>query len=129
MSVPTVVVSCGDPAGIGPEIVVRAIADLTPEGLAEFRVVGDPETVREPATRLGLPVPDVIPAGTAAGVVPGRPSAEAGHAAVEAAGVAVNLVLRGEADALATGPISKEGLRLAGHGWPGQTERSPARPT
>jgi 4-phospho-D-threonate 3-dehydrogenase / 4-phospho-D-erythronate 3-dehydrogenase len=99
MPVPRVVVSLGDPAGIGPEIVARALADLAPEGLAEFTVVGD-----------------------ASGIAPGAPSAESARRAVAAVTDAVAMIGRGEADALATGPISKEGLALAGHPWPGQTE-------
>jgi 4-phospho-D-threonate 3-dehydrogenase / 4-phospho-D-erythronate 3-dehydrogenase len=122
MSVPTVVVSCGDPAGIGPEVVVRAVADLTPEGIAVFQVVGDAAQVRSLAERLGMPAPDVVPAGDATGVMPGQPSAAAAHAAVDAVTEAVGMVVRGRANALATGPISKEGLRLAGYDWPGQTE-------
>jgi 4-phospho-D-threonate 3-dehydrogenase / 4-phospho-D-erythronate 3-dehydrogenase len=122
MSVPTVVVSCGDPAGIGPEVVVRAVADLTREDIAAFRVVGDHAQIRDLAARLRVPSPDVVAAGDASGVVPGRPAAEAARAAVDAVTEAVGMVVRGEAHALATGPISKEGLRLAGYEWPGQTE-------
>ncbi len=117
------VISSGDPAGVGPEVTVKALARPEIRDLAEFVVTGDPELLERTARDLGLPPPShVEPAGSAAGVEPGRLSPAAGHAAVAAIERAVNLVRAGDADALVTAPINKEALRLAGYSWPGHTE-------
>lgn len=116
-------ISTGDPAGIGPEITVKALAQPEVRALAEFIVVGDAALLRQTAADLGLPVPARIePAGSAAGVEPGRLSAEAGRAAVAAIERSVELIRAGAAGALVTAPINKEALRLAGYAWPGHTE-------
>jgi 4-hydroxy-L-threonine phosphate dehydrogenase PdxA len=98
---PRLVITAGDPGGIGPELVRRALADPGIRGLAEFTVTG-------PAG------PDAVPVG--------RPSAAGGRAAVAAVREAVALLADGAADALVTAPVSKEALQLAGYPWPGQTE-------
>ncbi|HEX6348318.1 MAG TPA: 4-hydroxythreonine-4-phosphate dehydrogenase PdxA [Candidatus Dormibacteraeota bacterium] len=116
MAKPTLVISAGDPAGIGPEVTVKALAQPEVRELAEIIVCGDPAQLR------GLPSVRVEPAGDAAGVQPGKRSAAGGAAAVAAIKRAVELIQAGEADALVTGPINKEALRLAGYPWPGHTE-------
>jgi 4-hydroxythreonine-4-phosphate dehydrogenase len=117
------VISAGDPAGIGPEVTVKALAQPAVRELAELVVTGDPAQLEQVARRLGLPVPERIePAGDAGGVEPGRLSAAGGEAAVAAVRRAVELVQSGAASALVTGPINKEALRLAGYPWPGHTE-------
>ena len=99
---PHLLITSGDPAGIGPELVRRALADPRLRELAEFTVLGQQ---------------------AGAAVVPvGRPSAAGGRAAVAAVREAAALLADGTADALVTAPVSKEALRLAGYPWPGQTE-------
>jgi 4-phospho-D-threonate 3-dehydrogenase / 4-phospho-D-erythronate 3-dehydrogenase len=120
---PTIVISVGDPAGVGPEVTVKALAQPEVRELAELVVAGDPTQLAQIARDLGLPAPEhVEPAGDARGVEPGRLSAAGGHAAVAAVRRAVELVQSGAASALVTGPINKEALRLAGYPWPGHTE-------
>ncbi|HLQ60338.1 MAG TPA: 4-hydroxythreonine-4-phosphate dehydrogenase PdxA [Candidatus Acidoferrales bacterium] len=120
---PRLAVSAGDPAGIGPEVTLKALAQPEVAALAEVTVVGDPELLRATAERLSLPVPPRLEAaGDASGVVAGQVSAAAGRAAVAAVEAAVRLVQEGRADALVTAPISKEALRAAGYAWPGHTE-------
>ena len=117
------IVSAGDPAGIGPEVTVRALARPEVRALADVAVAGDPEHIRRTAEWLGLPAPERLePAGDAGGVRRGRLSADAGAAAVAAIRRAVELVRAGAYDGLVTGPINKEALRLAGFPWPGHTE-------
>ena len=119
----SLVISAGDPAGIGPEVTVKALAQPEVRELADLVVTGDPAQLAEVARALGLPpVPRVEPAGSADGVEPGRLSAAGGHAAVAAVRRAVELISSGAAAALVTGPINKEALRLAGYHWPGHTE-------
>jgi len=137
MRKPRVLVTSGDPGGVGPELILRALADPEVGGLADFTVVGSPASFRRDAEALRLPLPVTLPGGGPAGVpvsgparapadrppVPvGRPSAEGARAAVKAVAAAVNLMAWGEAGALVTAPVSKEALRLGGYPWPGQTE-------
>jgi len=116
------IVSAGDPAGIGPEITVRALADPAVRELGEIAVAGDPNQLSELAARFGVPVPTIEPAGDASAVRPGELSAAGGRAAVAAITRAVELIQQGRYDAIVTGPINKEALRLAGFEWPGHTE-------
>jgi 4-phospho-D-threonate 3-dehydrogenase / 4-phospho-D-erythronate 3-dehydrogenase len=120
---PRLVISSGDPAGIGPEVTVKAAAQPQVAELAELIVTGDPALLGATARDLKLPlVLRVVAAGDASEVRPGRLSAEGGRAAVAAVERAVQLINQGEADALVTAPINKEALRLAGYPWPGHTE-------
>ena len=121
---PRVLITSGDPGGVGPELVLRALADPGTGRLADFTVVGDPAGFRQAAAALGLPLPGIHPAGDqeAEPVPLGRPSAAGARAAVAAAREAVRLMTAGAGDALVTAPVSKEALRLAAFPWPGQTE-------
>jgi 4-phospho-D-threonate 3-dehydrogenase / 4-phospho-D-erythronate 3-dehydrogenase len=119
---PRVLVTSGDPGGVGPELVLRALADPGVGGLADFTVLGSPADFRRDAQALGLPLPSIMPVGEASGAPVGRPSGEGARAAVEAVTMAARLMAEQDADALVTAPISKEALRLGGYRWPGQTE-------
>ena len=63
MRKPRVIVTSGDPGGVGPELILRALADPEVGGLAEFTVVGSPASFRRDAEALGLPMPSILPAG------------------------------------------------------------------
>ena len=136
---PRVLITSGDPGGVGPELVLRALADPGISGLAEFTAVGDPADFERAAAALALPLPRIHPAGGAPGGGLGgglgggpggrarsgaarQPSAAGGRAAVSAVREAARLVAAGDGDALVTAPVSKEALRLAGYPSPGQTE-------
>ena len=119
---PRVLVTSGDPGGVGPELILRALADPEVGGLAAFTVVGRPADFRRDAEALGLPMPSIVPVSGARGAPVGRPSAEGARAAVEAVRAAAGLMAGPDADALVTAPVSKEALRLGGYPWPGQTE-------
>jgi 4-hydroxythreonine-4-phosphate dehydrogenase len=129
----------GDPAGIGPEIVLAAARDLAPRvaaGELALAVVGTPRCFRETARRLGIAaeivagddavawprVPVIEAAQTEVTIEPSRLSAEAGRLAYAAIERAVALAVGGEIDAIVTAPISKEALHLAGYSYPGHTE-------
>src|SRR5215831_10183445 len=121
--VPRLIVSAGDPAGIGPEVTLKALARPEVRTLADIAVAGDPALLERTARELGLPAADrVEPAGDAGGVLPGRLSAAGGAAAVAAVVRAVELIRAGTYDGLVTAPINKEAIRLAGFPWPGHTE-------
>lgn len=129
---PPPVLTCGEPAGIGPEVAARAWAALGPA--LPFAWIGDPAhlppgtpvvPVEAPAeaaeaARRGLPVlahPFPAPAR------PGRPDPANAPAVVAVIARAVALVRAGAAGAVVTGPIHKKALQDgAGFAFPGHTE-------
>jgi 4-hydroxythreonine-4-phosphate dehydrogenase len=122
-------VSLGDPAGIGPEIVVRALA-ARPH--LDVRVFGDVGVLRRAAQVIGVDPPsaDRIDPITALGdtdVVPGRPNDAAGRAQLAYLRAATDAALAGRIAALVTAPISKEWIARAGFTHPGHTEYLAAR--
>ena len=127
----------GDPAGIGPEIILKSLETLASAGDAlDPVVIGTLSCMEEAARRLGSaarivpadgparwPEVALIEAAAAAGPIePGRLSPEAGRLAYAAIERAVRLAMTGEIDAIVTAPISKEALHLAGFTYPGHTE-------
>ncbi|MEO8420346.1 MAG: 4-hydroxythreonine-4-phosphate dehydrogenase PdxA [Hyphomicrobium sp.] len=133
-------VSMGDPAGIGPEITLRAWLERSDRGLEPFVVFADQDVLAERARHLGLAVPitavktpgealeafrgglPVLHAPVAVRVRPGvgdPANAAAVIAAIEAATAAV---VRGEAAAIVTNPIAKYVLKSADFPFPGHTE-------
>lgn len=135
---PTLAISIGDPSGVGPEVVIKALAHEEVRNACTPLVVGDLATLKQTAASCGIDLPFVGVA-TAAEVqpgsvpvidleVPGPPppmgeiSAQGGEAAWLAIDRAVRLCVDGEADALVTAPISKTAVGLAGRGHDGHTE-------
>jgi 4-hydroxythreonine-4-phosphate dehydrogenase len=135
---PLLGVTVGDPAGIGPEIVLKSAndprtrearllaigsfealataADVVPEAPA-LNVVSTPAGARfEVGTLDVIAVPSDVP------VPIGRLSAEAGQIAFEGVERAVALALEGAIDGIVTAPLNKEAIALAGHPYPGHTE-------
>lgn len=96
---PEIIITLGDPAGIGPEIIDAALASgKLPAGF-DFRVIGDRS------------------AGT-----PGKPTRESAQAALDALEESARRLRETDAAAVVTGPVSKEGLQSIGFPFPGQTE-------
>jgi len=137
---PIIAITMGDPAGVGPEIVMKSLAHDELYAWCRPLVVGDAAWLARAGAIVGsrLVVNAVAAAGAArfvAGtvdtvdipVVPrdlafGTVSAAAGEAAYRFIERACALVVAGEADAICTAPISKEALHAAGHRYPGHTE-------
>lgn len=133
----------GDPAGIGPEIILKAFA-LHPEQMRGVCVVGDLAAMQQHLQSLSavLPVPlqcvtvpnlqqlsgigkhqvPVLQAGASGPFKPGLASAEGGRMAADAITWAASAALRGEVAALVTAPLHKKALSLAGIDHPGHTE-------
>jgi 4-phospho-D-threonate 3-dehydrogenase / 4-phospho-D-erythronate 3-dehydrogenase len=107
-------ISAGDPAGVGPEVVVKALASVSLS--APPLVVGD-RAMLESLGLLGAEVLDVP-----AAVAPGEIGAASGRAAVQCVRLASAAVRDGRCGALVTAPIAKSALAAAGHDWAGQTE-------
>ncbi|MEU7001698.1 4-hydroxythreonine-4-phosphate dehydrogenase PdxA [Nonomuraea sp. NPDC046570] len=136
---PLVAVTMGDPAGIGPEVIVKTAARLGSGGPVRMVILGDAERLRDAARRCGLvldvvvvdDVEDETPAGSLAclqvdrvpGDLPyGVIDAEAGRLAYEYIARAAELAVAGRVDAICTAPINKEALHAAGYRYPGHTE-------
>jgi 4-hydroxythreonine-4-phosphate dehydrogenase len=101
---PKIAITVGDPAGIGPEIAVKAAADPRVLEVCEPRLYGPhSEADLAPFQR-------------------GQVSAEAGRAAYDAIVTAVGAAREGTIDAIATAPINKEAFALAGLPWKGHTD-------
>ena len=128
----------GDPAGIGPEVIVKGLA-TTPDTCRPI-VIGDAAHLRRTADRF-VPTLSLNPiktlqeacfengalnvldlANVPESLALGQASAAGGKAAVAYIQKAVDLALAHEVHAITTAPISKEGLHLAGHCYPGHTE-------
>jgi len=137
---PIIALTMGDPAGIGPEVIVKAFQDDTLPFQARAVVIGDARLLQETAKKFAPEILvhsinrpeegwyqtctiDVIDLkNVPEGIPVGRPSAEAGRASYEAIKVAVDLALRDEVSAITTAPINKKSLHLAGYPFPGHTE-------
>jgi 4-hydroxythreonine-4-phosphate dehydrogenase len=123
---PRLALTVGDPAGIGPEVVLKALAQSQLPA-AELSVYGPLALLKERAARFGLPQPAQLPAVfvdvPADGPVPlGQHSAAGGRAAAESVLAAAREALAGRLDGLVTAPLNKESLAAAGYPWPGHTE-------
>jgi 4-hydroxythreonine-4-phosphate dehydrogenase len=122
-------ITLGDPAGIGPEIVVAALAAVTPEKRARCTVYGDRGPLERAAKLLGIALPEVTMIGTGEGehAIPGAPDERSGAAQVGYLEAAVAAAKRGEHAALVTAPISKTWARRGGFQFLGHTEMLAAR--
>jgi 4-hydroxythreonine-4-phosphate dehydrogenase len=136
---PVLGLTMGDPAGIGPEIVLKAarlIAEDPAAPACALVVIGSAACLAAAAERLGLaatlradgqpqawPALGLVEAAAARRPIqPGQLDAEAGRLAFAAIERAVELAMAGRIDAIVTAPISKEALHLAGYPYPGHTE-------
>ncbi|NNM72608.1 4-hydroxythreonine-4-phosphate dehydrogenase PdxA [Enterovirga aerilata] len=128
----------GDPAGIGPEIALKAWLRRD-DGLPPFFVLSDPDFLARAAARLGLDVPvrvvvpenaeavfakalPVVPLSRRVSAEPSRPDPASAAATIESIEQAVALTRSGEAAAVVTCPIAKHVLYAAGFHHPGHTE-------
>jgi 4-hydroxythreonine-4-phosphate dehydrogenase len=140
MRLPTIAITMGDAAGIGPEIIMKALASPEVRAFCKPLVVGDGARLRRAGDFVGsrLHVESLDDAGEASyghgdvecvdlNLIPedlpfGRVSAVAGEAAFRYVERAVRMVESGVAQAICTAPLSKEALHAAGHKFPGHTE-------
>jgi len=140
---PALGVTLGDPAGVGPEITLKALADPGVRAAARNLLLGGAATVRRTVADLGLPLevrvvagPEDVPdpgdgtdpvvyvrdLGGGADIQPGAVAAASGKAAVDAVEAACALVREHRLDGIVTAPLNKEAIKLAGSKYPGHTE-------
>ena len=126
---PIVVITLGDPAGVGAEVTLKALAAPEIQRSARFIVLGDRAAVvpaeRSTGIRLNtLPVEfrdcHTLPADAV--IALGTLRAEYGAAAVRYVHDATLMCLRGEVDAMVTAPLNKEAVTLSGMKFSGHTE-------
>lgn len=142
MTRPLIVITMGDPSGVGPEIIVKALEEPLLREQASLLVLGDRLAMERALTVCGsaLTIVDIDApeqahaAGSetlpllalsgleASDMAYGKPSEQAGDAVYRYIRRAAELCLTGEAAAMATAPISKESLNRAGHHYHGHTE-------
>lgn len=137
---PLIAVTMGDPAGIGPEVVVKAAASgelatwCTPvvigdaqrlrraaeicRAAVDIRVVDSPRQARPQPGQLAVHDLGRVPADLPFGQV----SAVAGEAAYRFIEAAARLAVNRDVDGICTAPLNKEALHAAGHHFPGHTE-------
>ena len=116
----------GDPAGIGPEVALKALASPEARGAGPFLLVGSRRVFEETAWRLGLAedtLDEVLECSDAElGGRFGALHADLAEAAARSVEEAARAALAGKAAAVVTAPLTKEGLQLAGRPYPGHTE-------
>jgi 4-hydroxythreonine-4-phosphate dehydrogenase len=125
MKLPVVGITMGDPAGVGPEVIVKALARPEPYAFCRPRVIGDRKRLEKASAITGARPEklDCIDLGLVAEDLPfGKVSAQAGEAAYRYIERAVKLALDRDIDAICTAPINKEAMNAAGHRFPGHTE-------
>ncbi len=125
-----IVITMGDPSGVGAEVTVRAIASLPPETRSGYAVIGDADTLDRALAATGVD----LTLGDAPGALrvihvpvdglPGRfgvLSQACGEACFRYIDMAVRLTTSGQAAGIVTAPINKEALNSAGHHYDGHT--------
>jgi len=134
------VVTMGEPAGVGGEITLKAWATRTAHNLRPFFVLDDPKRLEALVASLPLEVPivritnpcetadawdrglPVLSIGEVSDVTPGKPSPQTGQAILKSIDQAVALTLEGKAAAVVTNPIQKSALYDAGFPFQGHTD-------
>jgi 4-hydroxythreonine-4-phosphate dehydrogenase len=138
---PVIAITMGDPAGVGPEVTVKALARDEVWDCCRPLVVGDAGVLAQAVALVAAPLaprsipdvrearfdrsaPDVLDLRNVdpAALQPGQVSATAGRAAVDYVKRAVELARAGQVDGIATGPINKAALQAAGVPYIGHTE-------
>ncbi len=135
---PRIAITMGDPAGIGPEIICKALSRAELWEICTPVVFGDQDWMTKTAKSLSLPIRfSTLETSSNSTLAPalfqatnadlrlvelGKLSAEAGKAGVECVKSAVNSAIAGEVEAIVTAPLNKEAIRLAGYSYPGHTE-------
>ncbi|HET6669412.1 MAG TPA: 4-hydroxythreonine-4-phosphate dehydrogenase PdxA [Pyrinomonadaceae bacterium] len=139
-SLPRIAITMGDPAGIGPEVVLKAVAEDEIRAACVPFIIGDAQLLAHTARTLDLQcgydiirqgeeIPDEISGpvifhldNIGGYIEPGIESGAAGKAAAGYIEAAVELCAAGSVDAIATAPINKRALFLGGYSFPGHTE-------
>ena len=134
----TIFITLGDPAGIGAEVILKALAspEIQDESGVSWTIVGSGEILHRTYDRLKQRITPALLAnpshltildcpadsGIDSGIEWGKPSAITGDLSFRYLEQAIHRVLSGEGKAIVTAPIAKSAWKAAGHFYPGQTE-------
>ena len=126
-ALPRIAITIGDPAGIGTEIVLKALSDPELSRAASWIVVGDRRVIEIVERIVGFQLgrTELRDVGAMNGNEAfefGRLDPRCGHAALEYVRVATEMCVAGEADALVTAPLNKEAVTANGRPFSGHTE-------
>ena len=126
---PRLAITLGDPAGIGPEVVLKALAEPTIANNCDFTIVGTQKVLEQTYQLLGekqtLANPQhlkILDAGWDADILPGRGNGVSGGLSFAYLEEVIARTLAGEFQGIVTAPIAKNYWQAAGHNYPGQTE-------
>jgi len=138
---PPLALTLGDPAGIGPEVILKALATLSPAQVATLTIVGNRRLLRQCYDHLrtlnktaSAPLPPLVHPDTLnvlevdlspsllAQIQPGVGNAASGAASFAYLKTAVLRTLAGDFQGIVTAPIAKSAWQAAGYDYPGQTE-------
>ncbi len=129
---PRLAIPIADPAGIGPEVILKALTDRDWSAIAAITLVGtaaylhQTQTALESAGNLTLPgsveLMEVAPPQPLDQISFGQESAATGAASFAYVKTAIQHTMAGGFDAIVTAPIAKSAWKAAGHHYPGQTE-------
>jgi len=129
MTLPKIAITIGDPAGIGAEIALKALADPAMSGAADWHLIGDSIALEAAAVASSIELSsltfthvDVGVLGSARPFQIGQLRADYGRSAIEYVRIAVEMCLRQDAEAMVTAPLNKEAVSLSGHHFSGHTE-------
>ncbi len=133
---PRLVMTLGDPSGIGPEVVLKALNQPQFERQAEIVVMGDRTQLQRRYEQLKVAAPHVhfrdpaslniidiaMPEAVTQGLITGTSNRSSGEVGFRTLQGAIARTLSGEFDGIVTAPIAKSAWLAAGHHYPGQTE-------
>ncbi len=137
---PVIGITMGDPVGIGPEIIAKALANPELRTICRPVIFGDQRVIAHEMRKLGSaakiqprktftrralgPDPELIAISDLEpdALIPGHPTAQSSTAMAAAVTEAVRYASAGELDAIVTAPINKQALNQAGFNYPGHTE-------
>jgi 4-hydroxythreonine-4-phosphate dehydrogenase len=126
---PTIAVTIGDPAGVGPEVVLKALSNPEMWNLASWVVVGDLVALEKAAHTCGIDLASLpvtirnLEIFTDEGQIRfGELNSKCGGAAVAYVRVGTGMCLNGEAQAIVTAPLNKEAVTMSGMPFCGHTE-------
>ena len=120
-------ITMGDPCGIGPEVVLRALARASVRRSAQFVVLGSSGILNSVSRKFAISAPDKVSVVNVADLprslaLKGEPTAAGGRAAIAFVERGIQLAMDAQIDALVTAPINKRAVSMAGLSWPGHTE-------
>ena len=120
-------ITIGDPAGVGPEVTLKAVAEMGPQDRAQTRIFGNLATLQRVADLLSIPLRPGVDVAVTDLAIDGAPLAfgqmdpRGGDASFRFIEAAVKAAMAKEIGCIVTAPIHKESLNLAGHHYDGHT--------